>query len=310
MHHRERPATDCVVGVRRSTSLRWALPPGSLLKSVHGEEIATVVAERLVEFQGAQMPLTRATRILLGLEYDVAPTPIGRMKAGSLTTFTTRPISVRTHRPGRVRSIESISAWMTNHPNTEGGRKHRALSLLRPYRLNRRKAAGGIGYALLTYESDHAEIGQVKTMFVDGVRSRGIVVDRRQFQLSVTPMKPRPEPPDMPPPPTCTRILAVPPSRCHRRHPCHRTPHHPPRPPLPPPRSVIGSTGTFQNISGWFRVSRPMQRLTSFKVGVSGHESPRISATQAPGGLGCGTTRGPLGGSQRVECEKWEMAAR
>jgi hypothetical protein len=55
--------------------IEMGIPVGSRLQSIHGDETATVVSERLVDFRGEQMALTRATCILLGLEYNIAPTP-------------------------------------------------------------------------------------------------------------------------------------------------------------------------------------------------------------------------------------------
>lgn len=51
------------------------IPTSSELASIHGDDIATVTSDKLVEFRGETMSLTRATKLVLGIEYNVAPTP-------------------------------------------------------------------------------------------------------------------------------------------------------------------------------------------------------------------------------------------
>ncbi len=51
------------------------IPTGSVLESVHGDETATVSSERLVTFRNETTSLTRATRMILENDYNVAPAP-------------------------------------------------------------------------------------------------------------------------------------------------------------------------------------------------------------------------------------------
>lgn len=55
--------------------VEMGIPMGAVLESTHGEETATVVSEKLVTFRNETMSLTRATKLFLGNEYSVAPTP-------------------------------------------------------------------------------------------------------------------------------------------------------------------------------------------------------------------------------------------
>jgi len=63
---------------RRRPSLNFkvmGIPVGAVLRSIHSDEIAIVSGERSVTFRGEDTSLTNATRIVLGLDYSVAPTP-------------------------------------------------------------------------------------------------------------------------------------------------------------------------------------------------------------------------------------------
>jgi hypothetical protein len=63
---------------RRRPSLNFVemgIPLGAGLESVECGEVATVTTERTVTFRGENIPLTRATRLILNIDYDVAPTP-------------------------------------------------------------------------------------------------------------------------------------------------------------------------------------------------------------------------------------------
>jgi len=63
---------------RRRPSLNFVemgIQLGSMLESSRTGETAMVATERTVSFRGEEMPLTRATRMVLGIDYDVAPTP-------------------------------------------------------------------------------------------------------------------------------------------------------------------------------------------------------------------------------------------
>ncbi len=51
------------------------IPTGAVLRSIHSDETAVVTGEKTVQFRGEETSLTTATRILLGLDYAVAPTP-------------------------------------------------------------------------------------------------------------------------------------------------------------------------------------------------------------------------------------------
>ena len=49
------------------------IPDGSLLQSVHDETTVTVAAARRVKLEEEEQSLTAATRVVLGLDYSVAP---------------------------------------------------------------------------------------------------------------------------------------------------------------------------------------------------------------------------------------------
>ena len=51
------------------------IPIGSILHSTEDDSTATVIAPKKVSFKGEEMSLTAATRILLGLDYSVQPSP-------------------------------------------------------------------------------------------------------------------------------------------------------------------------------------------------------------------------------------------
>ena len=51
------------------------IPDGAVLHFTEGASIVTVIGERKVQLDGAEMSLTAATRQLLGLDYSVAPGP-------------------------------------------------------------------------------------------------------------------------------------------------------------------------------------------------------------------------------------------
>lgn len=55
--------------------VEMGIPIGSILESTHGDETATVTNEKMVIFRGDPMSLTKATKLVLGIEYNVAPTP-------------------------------------------------------------------------------------------------------------------------------------------------------------------------------------------------------------------------------------------
>lgn len=60
------------------------IPDGSVLQSVEDDSTVTVVSPRKISFRGEEMSLTAATRIMLGLDYSVAP--------GPYWTFNGRPL--------------------------------------------------------------------------------------------------------------------------------------------------------------------------------------------------------------------------
>jgi hypothetical protein len=60
------------------------IPEGSVLHSVEDDSTATVVAPKKVSFRGEEMSLTAATRIMLSLEYSVAPGPYWTFNGQSL----------------------------------------------------------------------------------------------------------------------------------------------------------------------------------------------------------------------------------
>lgn len=51
------------------------IPEGSVLHSVEDESTATVVGPKKVRFQNEEMSLTAATRIVLGIDHSVQPSP-------------------------------------------------------------------------------------------------------------------------------------------------------------------------------------------------------------------------------------------
>jgi hypothetical protein len=51
------------------------IPEGSVLHSTHGPQTAIVASARKVMFEGEEMSLTAATRIVLGIQHSVAPGP-------------------------------------------------------------------------------------------------------------------------------------------------------------------------------------------------------------------------------------------
>jgi hypothetical protein len=55
--------------------IEMGIPTGSILESIECDETATVATERTVNFRNEIVSLTRATRMVLGNDYDVAPTP-------------------------------------------------------------------------------------------------------------------------------------------------------------------------------------------------------------------------------------------
>jgi hypothetical protein len=60
------------------------IPEGSVLHSVEDDSTATVVAPRKVRFQDEEMSLTAATRIVLGIEHSVQPSPYWTFDGRSL----------------------------------------------------------------------------------------------------------------------------------------------------------------------------------------------------------------------------------
>jgi hypothetical protein len=60
------------------------IPEGSVLQSVEDDYTATVITPRRVNFRGEVMSLTAATRIILGLDYSVAPVPYWKFNGRSL----------------------------------------------------------------------------------------------------------------------------------------------------------------------------------------------------------------------------------
>ncbi len=60
------------------------IPERSVLQSVEDESTATVVAPKKVIFRGEEMSLTAATRIMLGIDYSVAPGPYWTFNGRSL----------------------------------------------------------------------------------------------------------------------------------------------------------------------------------------------------------------------------------
>jgi len=60
------------------------IPEGSVLHSTEDDSTATVIAPKKVSFRGEEMSLTAATRILLGLDYSVQPSPYWTFSGRSL----------------------------------------------------------------------------------------------------------------------------------------------------------------------------------------------------------------------------------
>ena len=72
---------------RRRPNLNFVemgIPLGARLVAVKTNETATVVEERKVRFRGEDMPLSQATRLTLGVNYRVNPTPHRTYKGQSL----------------------------------------------------------------------------------------------------------------------------------------------------------------------------------------------------------------------------------
>jgi hypothetical protein len=59
------------------------IPEGSVLHSVEDDSTATVVGPKKVRFQNEEMSLTAATRIVLGIDHSIQPSPYW--------TFNSRP---------------------------------------------------------------------------------------------------------------------------------------------------------------------------------------------------------------------------
>lgn len=51
------------------------IPLGAELHSLHGEHTATVIGPKKVRYNGEDMSLTAATRVVLGIDYSVQPSP-------------------------------------------------------------------------------------------------------------------------------------------------------------------------------------------------------------------------------------------
>lgn len=51
------------------------IPIGSILQATKDDSVVTVISQRKIDFNGEEMSLTAATRLVLGIEYDVAPGP-------------------------------------------------------------------------------------------------------------------------------------------------------------------------------------------------------------------------------------------
>jgi hypothetical protein len=60
------------------------IPEGSVLYSVEDDSTATVVGPRKVRFKDEEMSLTAATRIVLGIEHSVQPSPYWTFNGRSL----------------------------------------------------------------------------------------------------------------------------------------------------------------------------------------------------------------------------------
>jgi len=60
------------------------IPEGSVLHSVEDDSTATVVAPKKVRFREEEMSLTAATRIVLGIEHSVQPSPYWTFNGRSL----------------------------------------------------------------------------------------------------------------------------------------------------------------------------------------------------------------------------------
>lgn len=63
------------------------VPAGAVLQNTENEETATVIGPRKVSFRGAEISLTEATRLLLEIEHNVAPTPYWIYEGVSLQTI-------------------------------------------------------------------------------------------------------------------------------------------------------------------------------------------------------------------------------
>jgi T5orf172 domain len=71
----------------RKPNMNWTemgIPVGSRLVFTEGEEIAIILDERKVLFRGEEMYLTKATKLALGLEYSVRPTPYWTFEGRSI----------------------------------------------------------------------------------------------------------------------------------------------------------------------------------------------------------------------------------
>jgi hypothetical protein len=60
------------------------IPEGAVLHSVEDDSTATVVSPRKVRFKDEEMSLTAATRIILGIEHSVQPSPYWTFNGRSL----------------------------------------------------------------------------------------------------------------------------------------------------------------------------------------------------------------------------------
>jgi len=64
--------------------LEMGIPVGSNLISTEDESIATVLGTRRVKYQDEEMSLTAATKVALGITYDLSPVPYWRFNGKSL----------------------------------------------------------------------------------------------------------------------------------------------------------------------------------------------------------------------------------
>jgi hypothetical protein len=60
------------------------IPVGSVLQFIDSNAEVEVISEKKVLFEGAESSLTAATRVLLGLDYSVAPGPYWKFKGCSV----------------------------------------------------------------------------------------------------------------------------------------------------------------------------------------------------------------------------------